>query len=280
VFLLATAVSGLFREKLFQSIIEDHANKNYIVSPLCVEIGMSMILMGAKGKTADELRSALNLPEDKKEVARTYDKLLSNFKHGRMLYLVNRLYVNEPYRISKDYNKLVSKSFRAEAEAINLADAAKAAWSISNWVLYQTLDHVKAIITPSNVAPDESAVLVNAAFIKGYWKTGFRRTRTTLSKFILPNFKTVNVRMMSQVGKFRMSEFLYGQVLELPFDNSNLSMIIGLPAHTLHLRLMEMKIKKFAETLKELDVHIQLPKFGIEFRTDLVDILKKVSRSF
>jgi len=68
--------------------------------------------------------------------------------------------------------------------------------------------------------------------------------------------------------------------LELPFDNSNLSMIIGLPAHTLHLRLMEMKIKKFAETLKEMDVHIQLPKFSIEFRTDLVDILKKVSRSF
>lgn len=45
--------------------------------------------------------------------------------------------------------------------------------------------------------------------------------------------------MMSHVGRFRIADHSYGQIIELPFDNSDLSMIIGLPLHNTYLSSIE-----------------------------------------
>ncbi|EDW52050.1 GM13262 [Drosophila sechellia] len=164
---------------------------------------MSMVLMGADGNTAHELRTVLNLPEDKKNVATIYDELLTKLERRKkvaILQLVNRLFVNETIGVNKRYNKLVNKHFRAEAEAINLADRSKAAWAINDWVLDQTLDNVKYILTPSDLTPDESGVMINAAFFKGYWKTRFEKKYTKPKVFYVSKSYQVNVNMMSQVG--------------------------------------------------------------------------------
>uniref|UniRef100_A0A6P4EBU7 Ovalbumin-related protein X-like n=1 Tax=Drosophila rhopaloa TaxID=1041015 RepID=A0A6P4EBU7_DRORH len=279
VVLLVTSVLGQFTKNLYQFLILNHDNTNVIASPLCVEIGLSMILMGAEGKTARELRRALVLPQDKKEVASIYDELLTYLekrKNVAMLLMANRLFVNESFRINKEYNEQVKKSFRAEAEAINLADQTKAAYAISDWVLDQTLDNIKGVVLPRNLAPNESVVLVNVAFLKGYWKTRFERKNTELVRFGISEHKRVLVKMMSQVSRFRMNNLTYGQIIELPFAYSNLSMIIGLPRHIKWLRWVEKKLEVYSESMEEVLVHVQLPKFRIEFRTELVGILKRM----
>nr|XP_017013222.2 serine protease inhibitor 42Dd [Drosophila takahashii] len=240
---------------------------------------MSMILMGAEGKTADELRRALILPKDKKEVAKIYDQLMTNLENRKkvaVLDMANRLFVNESYGINRNYNKLVKNSFRAEVEAINLRDRAKAAWTISDWVLDKTLDNVKGIISPSNLANDESAVLVNAAFFKGYWKSRFKRKSTKVMTFHISDTQKVLVPMMSQVGIFKMRSSAYDRIIEMPFAYSNLSMVIVLPHNNGGLERAERTIDSFSESLDEMQVHVQLPRFKIEFRTELVDTLKKM----
>ncbi|XP_041674775.1 LOW QUALITY PROTEIN: serine protease inhibitor 42Dd [Drosophila eugracilis] len=277
---LATSVLGQFTEKLFHNLIQYHKNSNFIVSTLSVEIGMSMILVGAEENTAKELRAALLLPQDKNQVASQFEDLLSYLdkrKKVAMLHIANRLFVNESYEINKDYNELVKKSFRAEAVTINLANQSKAAWTINDWVMDQTLDNLKGVIAPENLAHDETAVLVNAAFFKGYWKTRFRRVHTEPTTFYVSNHHKVSVNMMSQVGRFKMNELPYGQIIELPFAYSNLSMVIVLPKNNSYLGKAESVIERYSEVLpNEVHVRVQLPDFKIEFRTELIGILKKM----
>ncbi|EDX04148.1 GD22458 [Drosophila simulans] len=241
---------------------------------------MSMILMGADGVTANELRTALNLPEDKKNVATIYDELLTKLERRKkvaILQLANRLFVNETIGVNKRYNKLVNKHFRAEAEAINLADRSKAAWAINDWVLDQTLDNVKYILTPSDLTPDESAVMINAAFFKGYWKTRFEKKYTMPKVFYVSKSYQVNVNMMSQVGRFKMRTSPIDQIIELPFAYSNLSMVIVLPKDNGSLNQAEDTIESYPQiVLTEMDVHVQLPKFKIDFRMELVETLKSM----
>ncbi|KAH8352187.1 hypothetical protein KR084_002480, partial [Drosophila pseudotakahashii] len=277
VVILATSVVGQFTDKLYEHLSRKPGNNNFIASAFCVKIGMSMILMGAEGKTADELRRALILPEDKMEVAKIYDQLMTNLEKRKkvaILDMANRLFVNGSYGINSNYNKLVKKSFRAEVEAINLSDRAKAAWTISDWVLDKTLDNVKGTISPSNLAADESAVLVNAAFFKGYWKTRFQRKSTKVKTFHISDKQTVLVPMMTQVGIFKMRSSAYDRIIEMPFAYSNLSMVIVLPHSNALLKRAESTIDSFSETLDEIQVHVQLPRFKIEFGTELVDTLK------
>ncbi|XP_016968497.1 serine protease inhibitor 42Dd-like isoform X2 [Drosophila biarmipes] len=277
--LLATSVVGQFTEHLFRNWVQDQKSTNFIVSTLCVEVGMSMLLMGAEGNTKDELRRALVLPENKNEVAKIYDKLLTNLEKRKkvaMLHIANRLFVNDSYGINRNFNKLLKKSFRAEVEAIDLTDRSKAAWTISDWVLDQTLDSVKGTITPGDLRSGESAILVNAAFIKGYWKTRFEKRSTKLTTFHVSAAQKGLVHMMSCVGRFKMRTSDHDKIIELPFAYSNLSMIVVLPKSNGCLRRAEKTIERFSETLSEVQVHLQLPKFKIEFRTELVDTLKKM----
>ncbi|KMY88880.1 serine protease inhibitor 42Dd [Drosophila simulans] len=277
---LTTSVLGEFTKQLYRSFLQDNKQYNIIASPLCVEIGMSMILMGADGVTANELRTALNLPEDKKNVATIYDELLTKLERRKkvaILQLANRLFVNETIGVNKRYNKLVNKHFRAEAEAINLADRSKAAWAINDWVLDQTLDNVKYILTPSDLTPDESAVMINAAFFKGYWKTRFEKKYTMPKVFYVSKSYQVNVNMMSQVGRFKMRTSPIDQIIELPFAYSNLSMVIVLPKDNGSLNQAEDTIESYPQiVLTEMDVHVQLPKFKIDFRMELVETLKSM----
>ncbi|XP_043641791.1 serine protease inhibitor 42Dd [Drosophila teissieri] len=280
--LLTTSVLGQFTNKLYRNFLQDNNNNHYniIASPLCVEIGMSMILMGAEGNTSKELRTALNLPEDKKEVATKYDELLTKLERRKkvaILHLANRLFVNETIGVNQRYNKLLKKYFRAETEAIKLADQSKAAQAINDWVLDQTLDNVKDIIRPSDVTPDESAVMINAAFFKGYWKTRFEKKNTKSKTFHVSKSHKVIVNMMSQVGRFRMRTSPIDQIIELPFAYSNLSMVIVLPKDNGSLDQAEATIESYLQiVLPEMDVHVQLFKFKIDFRTELVETLKSM----
>jgi len=70
-------VTGRFTDDLYQLLAKDNANKNLISSPLSVDIALSMVYMAAGGKTAQEMRSVLKLPSDKKEVARKYKDFLT-----------------------------------------------------------------------------------------------------------------------------------------------------------------------------------------------------------
>ncbi|KAH8352074.1 hypothetical protein KR084_001787, partial [Drosophila pseudotakahashii] len=279
--LLATSVAGRFTDDLYQLLAKDNANKNLISSPLSVEIVMSMVYMGAGGKTAQEMRNVLKLSADKKEVARKYKDFMTNLE-GRekvaILELANRIYVNDRYSLVPEFNQVVKDSFKAEAEAISVKDRKKAASIINKWVKEQTRNRIKSIAEENDMTEALTAVLLNAIYFKGQWQNQFNSSKTKQTDFRTAYKKVVPVQMMSQLGEFRAGYIpkLDAKVIELPYSNSSLSMVIFLPDKIDGLPELEKKIATFPGYMPVQKVDLKLPKFKIEFKALLKDTLKKM----
>ncbi|XP_016946053.4 serine protease inhibitor 42Dd-like [Drosophila suzukii] len=276
--LLATSVTCRFTDDLYKLLAKSNAGKNLISSPLSVDIALSMVYMAAGGKTAQEMRNVLKHPTDKKAVARKYKEFLTKLE-GRekvaILDLANRLFVNDLYTLVPEFNQVVKDSFKAEAQAISLTDSVKAASIVNKWVNDQTRSRIKTVVEESNMSSRLIMVLVNAIYFKGQWQYEFDPKNTKVADFRSADKKTDPVQMMSLVGTLRVGLIpdLDAKVIELPYRNSSLSMVIFLPEKDDGLPKLEQKIAGFSQKLKSRAVNLRLPKFKIEFSSELNDVL-------
>ncbi|XP_070320608.1 serpin B11 isoform X2 [Odocoileus virginianus] len=97
--------------------------------------------------------------------------------------------------------------------------------------------------------------------------------------------KSVTVEMMYQTGKFKMAliEEPQMQVLELPYVNNTLGMIILLPVGTADIDQVEKQLnsKTFQEwtspsSMVERDVEVHLPRFKLEITYELNSLLESL----
>ncbi|KAH8245150.1 hypothetical protein KR032_005550, partial [Drosophila birchii] len=279
--LLATSVAGRFTEDFYRLLAKENPQENLIVSPLSVEIAMTMAYMGAEGKTADELQTVLKLPKDKKQVTRKYKELISELQRREkdvILELANRIYINNNYSLVPEYNEVMRDSFQAEAVPISLSNPNKAADIVNQWVSDQTHGKIRSIVSEMDMNSGLRTLLLNAIYFKGQWEKQFKEEFTWENSFHVSNTEEISVQMMGQTNSFKAAYLLDldAKVIELPYRNSSLSMLIFLPNKIDGLSQLEDKIIGFSRRLYEQDVSIRLPKFKIEFEEDLTDILQKL----
>lgn len=67
-------------------------------------MAVSLALMGAKGKTADEMTTGLRLSGTKPEIAEEVHRLIEPIQNNSMLKVANKIYVMENYRIQPEFN--------------------------------------------------------------------------------------------------------------------------------------------------------------------------------
>ncbi|XP_016963220.1 serine protease inhibitor 42Dd [Drosophila biarmipes] len=279
--LLATSVAGRFSDDFYRILAKENAERNLITSPLSIEIVMSMLYMGAGGKTAKELRTTLKLPEDKRVVANKYYKCFSKFKAREkfiIFHLASRIFINKNYSLVPDFNQLVKLPFRGKAKKISLDDPNLAASIINNWVNKHTRGKIQDIVSPGDISTDLSAIVVNAIYFQGEWENVFRADQTHEADFHVSAGKIIPVEMMT-LSKPLFSAYLDdldAKVIELPYRKSNLSMRIFLPNRIDGLSKLEEKIIGFSRDLQKNVVDVKLPKFKIEFTAQLKAVLQQL----
>ncbi|XP_073847021.1 uncharacterized protein [Musca autumnalis] len=285
----AMASRNLFAANLFSVVAPEHLSNNVVYSPASIQTCLALAFPGADGETAQEMRKALYLGEgDARQVAQNYGEFLSAaFKtpkaNGPILKMANRLYVNENLKIAEEYNKITTEYLDAKAENVDFRNSQEAINKINTWVEEQTEKKIKNIMQPGSVDGGTSAVLVNAIYFKAKWLKPFSDLTTSKQEFKMNNKQQVQVDMM-----YQDDEFLYGElpeyeakVLEMPYENSDLSMLIILPNSVEGLAKLEEKLKgvdlnEISSKLRKHDVDVFLPKFRIEFDIDLKEPLKKM----
>ncbi|CAK6441462.1 unnamed protein product [Pipistrellus nathusii] len=120
-------------------------------------------------------------------------------------------------------------------------------------------------------------VLVNAIYFKGNWQEKFNEMDTTDRPFRLNKKDTKTVKMMYQKSKFPFGyiEDLKCRVLELPYQDRELSMVILLPddiedeatgLKKIEEQLTLEKLHEWTkpENLSSIEVNVHLPKFKLE----------------
>jgi serpin B len=283
--LAVTKANQDFTSKLYALLVSSAGkDSNMVVSPFSISAVMAMAFAGAKGSTAEQMKTVLAFPEKDQVLMEGYGDLSNILKSSDNFTLdaANRLFVQENFKLLESYTHRVRCHFQALPESVNFLQGEEARGTINCWVEKQTHEKIKDLIPVGALSVDTRLVLVNAIYFKGDWENKFNTEATSQDKFTTAKATEVTASMMHQEVKCRSnhSKELGCTVLEMPYKGKRLSMLIFLSHTPGGFDAMEEKFTALdmanLELMPEIKYAIALPKFKLETSHDLVSNLKAV----
>lgn len=271
---LVTAMSML--EKIQAS--KDAQDKNFMFSPFSIKMAFMLAANGAYGETREEILSAFGI-DDLDKYNLTAKKIIEDASAGEgfELNIANSIWLNTDTadtRFSDEYKKAVSDFYAASAGEVDNSNAVK---TINDWISGQTNDKIKDMLS----TPDFLAALVNAVYFKADWQSPFASEATAADDFTDKNGDAVQTDFMQQTGYFQYFESESLQAINMPYENSDISMYVFLPKNDIELNAINMS-DVFLYPGESERVYIKMPKFKTEFDLELNDIMAQlgISKAF
>lgn len=277
--------NSLFTKKLYNVLAQKEGNVFF--SPISAHAVLAMAYQGSKGTTHEAFGKVLGF-SDHLQAAEGYSDVISHLNNVPkvQLLMANKIFVAEGASLKPTFKEITAKKFLSEVQPVNFAKNTAAAQLINAWVEEKTQNKIKDLISPDVLNPDTRLVLVNAIYFKGNWASKFDKSLTATEKFYLNDVDSIDVQMMNNKGKyfFKEDEALDAKVLELPYSNPEVSLIIILPNKRngiaqLEEKLANIDLSKITENMYKPEVVVKLPKFKIETTIAMNDVLKKVPQS-
>ena len=164
-----------------------------------------------------------------------------------------------------------------------IEETEKSRKTINDWVAEQTKDKILDLIPAGVLNALTRLVLTNAIYFKGQWLTQFDEENTTEEDFRVSPERTIKVPMMSLANgetEFNYLETENLQILEMPYDREELSMLILLPEEdglsALEESLNLENIDQWRNTLNRQSVNVFMPKFTFETKYFLGQTFQKM----
>ncbi|XP_058413258.1 serpin B8 isoform X2 [Diceros bicornis minor] len=279
--------NGTFAINLLKILGDVDNSPNVFFSPLSISSALAMVFMGAKGNTAAQMSQALCLNKGG-DVHQGFQSLLTQVnKSGTLCVLrtANRLFGEQTCDFLPAFKESCQKFYQAELEELPFAeDTEECRKHINDWVTKKTEGKISEILGAGTVYPLTKLVLVNAVYFKGKWNEQFDRKYTRGMPFKV-NQEKKTVQMMFKQAKFKTGyvDEVHTQVLELPYEGEELSMVILLPDDNTDLTVVEKALtyEKFRawtnpEKMTKDRVQVFLPRFKLEESYDLESFLRSL----
>ena len=256
---------------------------NVFFSPYSIYSALAMAYEGARGETAQEMKSVFHFPDKsilRPNFAEIYNQMNTQNKNYE-LHTANALWAQQSYPFSNNYFNVIKDYYAGKATNLDfIKETEKSRQTINNWVEQQTNNKIKDLIKPGQLNDMTRLIITNAVYFKGKWVYQFDKKDTKEMDFRTLN-ETIKVPMMylNSKAEFNYTETDDIQVLELPYTGNKISMFIFLPKNNISSLEKELnieKIKEYEGMLKEQKVVIYLPKFKFKTRYVLNDQLIKM----
>ncbi|XP_051871722.1 leukocyte elastase inhibitor-like [Pristis pectinata] len=283
------AANTNFAFDLYTKLKEETKNENIFLSPLSVSVALSMAYLGARGNTADQMAKVLHFDTERDVHARVKELMAKINKPDAsyLLRLANRMYGEETFNILREFQNSSLNYYKAELAAVSFLKHSEAVRNeINTYVENKTEGKIKDLLPEDAITPLTVLVLVNAIYFKGKWNSKFNEKDTYVTKFKMNKNESKTVHMMSQEENFNFSYIaeLKTSVLELPYEQKELSMIILLPddisENTTGLEQLEKALANNTllkwinlENMMQKKVTVHLPRFKLEDQFNLEDKL-------
>ncbi|XP_040841035.1 serpin B8 [Ochotona curzoniae] len=274
-----------FAIKLLKLLGEAETSRNVFFSPLSISISLAMVYLGARGDTADQMSQVLFANRDQ-DVHRGFQSLVAKVNKTGTQYLLrmaNRLFGEETCDFLSTFKEACWKFYQAELEELSFAKNTEGCRKhINDWVAEKTEGKISEVLGAGTVGPLTKLVLVNAVYFKAKWNEQFDRKHTRGMLF-KTNKEEKTVQMMFKRAKFKIGhiEEVHTQVLELPYANEDLSMLILLPDDNTDLTVVEKALTYDTfrawtnpEKMTKSQVEVFLPILKLEESYDLESVLQ------
>ena len=273
-----------FVDKLNAQMPKD---ENYMFSPLSIKMAFAMAANGAGGETKSQILNALEI-DDLNAYNQKSKELIAHYNQSELLKfnVANSIWINKD-RMSLDFTetfkKTVQEFYNAEANSVT-NDTALAA--INGWVDQQTNGKIKEIITTNEI----EALLLNAIYFKGTWENEFHENATKKDTFTDRNGQQSQLDFMNRTGYMKYYKNGDVEIVELPYKNSAAHFdengeYTGVDRYDFDVSMYAVKgtyrdgvLKDLAENekLKSEFVALSIPKFKIEYETELNNCMQNL----
>jgi len=271
-----------FTNRLLQQI-ESNTSSNFVLSPHSIHSVFSQLLLVSGGRTKAELENLLGVTAFdilvSQEQFRILGKGLSgeDFKQANLLAFPNSFNPKRVYRLS------LNNGFQSDIRQFNFSSKSReSVQEINRFVEDATSQKIKDLLGKYYVDVDTRMVLVNAVYFKAKWQIPFNVRDTFSGNFNSPN-GSKNVQYMNTMAKVRVLDDKERKlkILELPYENPNRSMLIVLPVEETYIENLTMRLEgldfsSIRTNEEPIATHIIIPKFELEFKTDLKEQMKQL----
>jgi serpin B len=272
-----------FNGALYQKIVAGKPG-NVVMSPISVQIAVSMAYMGAHGETEAEMKKSLQYSGyDKNSVSDSFKGVIKELESSEGLKIANKIYLKDGYTIKPNFNEIVAKKFGSAVENINFAKNVEAADKINQWVESKTNNKIKNLIDPTMLSDDTRMAILNAVHFKKPWAIKFNEKGTQKGPFYVAPGKTVQVDFMINTKSYNYGALagLSAHAIELPLEDLAFKFYIILPYSNtgladLERKLHQVNLNEAFSSLTNQYVKLEIPKFKIENKIELNEVLQNL----
>ena len=288
--------NNAFAFDLYQNLREAESG-NLFYSPYSISLALVMTYAGARGETERQISNALHfiLSQDKLHPAfNALDLQLASRGEGSrgqdgkgfQLNIANAIWGQQGYDFLQNFLDKLAENYGAGMKIANFIEAPEnSRATINDWVAHQTEDKIKDLIPPDAINILTRLVLTNAIYFNAAWLYPFDEKATAEGDFHLLTGSSIKVPMMRQTEP-QLSGYAKGtgyQAVELPYDGSEMSMIILLPDKgtfdTFENTLNAELVSQISKDLRPEHVALTMPSFEFEAQFALGATLEKMGMS-
>ena len=272
-----------FAIEMYKQLSGNSSEDNVFFSPYSISSAMAIVYEGARGTTADEIRTVFSYPEDIMDLRKGYAHLFNSINKPNENYelrTANALWAQKDYPFLDEYLETAKTYYGGKLANLDFVnDPEGSRTTINRWVENQTNGKIKDLLPKGSVNPLTRLVVTNAVYFKGKWVKQFDPKDTYKTDFHVTPEKKVKVDMMALRSEvFNYTEDDTVKVLELPYSGNRLSMLVILPKqnHTIDEvedSLTIEKIREWQSNLNPREIDVHLPKFKMETKYKLNDVL-------
>ncbi len=265
--------NNLFALGLYGELVP--LSENVFFSPYSISTAMAVVYEGAEGDTAREIRDVFPFPENDIERRSSYAALYNMFNNSSKDYTLdtaNALWADTNFTFLPSFIRTADDYYGAKVTNLDFTNQAEESRkTINSWAEEQTGGRIKDLVPQWTLNSMTRLVITNAIYFKGTWKIRFEKKETTEMEFHKTDYTSVPAEMMHLSGEkanFNYYEDDSLQVLELPYQGDELSMLVFLPktngTSTLEENLTLKSLDRWRSLLEERNVEVYLPKFTFE----------------
>lgn len=255
---------------------------NIFVSPYSVFSALAMTAEGAQGKTLTEMQNVLGLNKTSSSDYLGIAKSMESNKNFELV-VANRVWGKVAGDYTPSFVKKLKQSYDSDFITLDFVKKAEPSRiTINKWVESKTKEKIKDLIPQGSINEATELILTNAIYFKAKWSNVFESDQTKVGDFTLADKKIVKTPLMRQSAHFSYFENSKMKMLEMPYENSGISMVAILPNQQTKLADLEKELNgdEILENLvKKSGYHsvvVVFPKFRTEGTYEMNAALKKL----
>jgi serine protease inhibitor len=273
---------NIFGLKLFQTLINDEKDKNVFISPLSIAMALGMTLNGADGETKQAMQQTLEVAgltdEQINSSYKSLIELLTGMDPKVQFQIANSIWYSSSFAVEQPFIDVNQQYFNSEVRALDFMDPLSVN-VINSWVSDNTQNKIDKIIDQIN--PMTIMFLINAIYFKGIWTYQFNEENTVNSPFYLTDSTEKTCPLMKVAGTFNYYSNDKLKAVDLPYGDKNFSMTVILPKSGIEVEnligeLSQINWNNWIGQLSESEGEIYLPRFKLEYKKSLVEILAQL----